>query len=117
MAVHNVVQLPISDKLKIIECLINQLLTYADVRDTIEERLEQSKQKRMELRSAQAAERRREQEYLAAKIKLKRESKQDPNLANELENLKKSADKKRIENERKIEKLLKTLAEGQVVIG
>lgn len=114
---HNVVQLPIGDKLKIIECLINQLLTYADVRDMVEERLEQSKQKRIELRSAQAAERRREQEYLASKIKLKREGKENPNLGNELENLKRAADKKRIENERKIEKLLKTLSEGQHVIG
>lgn len=117
LAVHNVVQLPIADKLKIITCLMNQLLTYADIRDVIEERLEQSKQKRTELKSAQVAERKREQEYLAAKIKLTRENKGDPNLMNELENLRKSADKKRIENERKIEKLLKTISENQTILG
>lgn len=40
LAFHSVVQLSICDKIRIITCLMNQLLTYADVRDLIEERLE-----------------------------------------------------------------------------
>lgn len=40
LAIHNVVQLPVSDKIQILSCLMNQLLTYADVRDIIEERID-----------------------------------------------------------------------------
>lgn len=117
LAVHNVVQLPVGDKLKIISCLINQLLTYADVRDLVEERLEQSRQMKLDLRMAQAAERRREQEYVTAKVKLKREGKENSNLETDLDNLKKATDRKRLENERKIEKLMKATSDYQIILG
>lgn len=47
LAIHNVNQLSIGDKLKILSCLIDQLLTYADVRDMVEEKLDKLRQVRL----------------------------------------------------------------------
>ncbi|XP_018577816.1 bromodomain adjacent to zinc finger domain protein 1A isoform X2 [Anoplophora glabripennis] len=118
LAFHNVVQLPISDKLQILACLTNQLLTYADVRDIVEERLEKIKQLKMDLKVAQAAERKKEQEYATGKWKLQKEMKDRPEARKEaVEKLKKEADKRRAENARKADKLMKAICDLQNVMG
>lgn len=118
LAFHNVVQLPIADKLQILACLINQLLTYADIRDVVEERLEKIKQLKVDLKMAQTAERKKEQEYTTGKWKLLKEMKDKPEARNEaVEKLKKEADKRRAENAKKADKLLKAICDLQNVMG
>lgn len=112
------VQLPIADKLQILACLINQLLTYADIRDVVEERLEKIKQLKVDLKMAQTAERKKEQEYTTGKWKLLKEMKDKPEARNEaVEKLKKEADKRRAENAKKADKLLKAICDLQNVMG
>lgn len=118
LAVHNVVQLPISDKIDIIDCLINQLLSYADVRDVVEEKIEKIRVAKIDLRSARATERRREVEYGAEKIKAKKELKGDLNaLQAALEKLKFEYDNKEFDNKQKIDKLMKVANDGQTLLG
>lgn len=117
LATHNVVQLPIGYKLKILSCLMNQLLTYADVRDIIDHRLEQSKQLHADLKSTKAAERKRQQEYLTARIKLRQQDMEENKIDAELENIKKASEKKRLEYERRIEKLVKAGREYRTLLG
>jgi len=57
-----VFDLSIAEKIKLIQCLINQVMTYVSIRDTVEESFEQFKQARTNLRSLQAAEKRKETE-------------------------------------------------------
>lgn len=104
--------------MSILNCLHTQLLTYASVRDIIEERQEKSRQARLELRSEQANERRREQEYAGARWKLKRdvkESKRD--VTTELEDLARDADRSRAAHLAKIKKLTKAEMEHHNYLG
>jgi len=55
------------DKLQIVTCLINQILTYAAVRDIIDERGEKVKQLRTEIRAHQIAEVKKEKEAAAVR--------------------------------------------------
>lgn len=57
---HTVFQLPVGDVLKILKCLIDQLLTYGSVRELIEERLEKAKIAKQKYNTAIVAKRRRE---------------------------------------------------------
>lgn len=75
LSVHNVNQLNMGDKLKILTCLINQLLTYAEVRDVIEEDLEEQRKLHTEIRNLQIVNRKKEQEFIANKIRIKKDSK------------------------------------------
>lgn len=117
LATHNIVQLSIKNKLKILSCLMNQLLTYADVRDIIEQRLEQTKQAHAELKSIRIAERKRQQQYLDARIKVRQEDIPENKIDAELENMKRISEKKALEHERKVEKLVKMEREYQVLLG
>lgn len=117
LATHNVVQLSIKDKLKILSCLMDQLLTYADVRDIIDHRMDQSKQAHTELKTMRAAEKRRQQEYLNARIKVRQEEMPESKIDAELESMKRSSEKKRLEYERKVEKLVKAERAHQVLLG
>jgi bromodomain adjacent to zinc finger domain protein 1A len=51
-----------ADKLSILSCLVSQILTFAAVRDRIDESMEKIKQGRTELRNLSGNDRRREQE-------------------------------------------------------
>lgn len=118
LGIHNVVQLPIDDKLKIISCLISQLLTYADVRDFLDERLEKIRQIKLELKNLQLVEKKREQELVTSKLKLKNEMKNDKQkLKDAMEELDKDHEKKQIENNRKISKVFKSLYDLQSYMG
>ncbi|KAG7202578.1 hypothetical protein KM043_009773 [Ampulex compressa] len=59
---RNVCELELEEKLKVAICLINQLLTFASIRDVIEERHERLHQARRELKSFLIAEQRKEKE-------------------------------------------------------
>ena len=58
----SVFDLSMSEKLKVLMCLIGQMLTFYDVREAMEDSFEQFKQSRVTLRSLQAAEKRKEAE-------------------------------------------------------
>lgn len=118
LAIHNVNQLPMGDKLKILKCLIDQLLTYADVRDAIEEKLDKLKQAKGDLKSLQVAERKREQEFVTTKLKLKRENKENQEVKQKvMEKLQDEADKKRTEYENKNRELIREVSNMQNVLG
>lgn len=117
LATHSVVQLPIKYKLKILSCLMEQLLTYADVRDIIDQRLEQSRQAHADLKSLRVAERKRQQEYLNARIKVRQEDIPESKIDAELESMKRIADKKQLEYERKVEKLIQAEKLYHVLLG
>lgn len=118
LATHNVVELSIRNKLQILSCLMNQLLTYADVRDIVEERLEKNKQFRSDLKALQLVEKKRDQEYMATKLKMQKEMKEDQQgLKDALEKLEREAERKQVENNRKIAKLMKGMYEGQPFLG
>lgn len=117
---RSVVELPLDYKLKLLCCLIYQMLTFPSLRNLTEERREQSRNVKLELRSVIAAERSRDNECRTTKYKLKRLKKTedgDKALTEELENLKRNLESKRLENERKIEKLTKDHAKNQVMLG
>ena len=59
---RNVHEFELDEKLKVATCLINQLLTFASIRDVIEERREKLHQAKKELRSFLIAEQRKEKE-------------------------------------------------------
>lgn len=66
-------ELDLEDRLTVIICLMNQLLTFASIRDVIDERHEKLFQAKKELRSFIAAEQKREKEE---KEKLKEKEKE-----------------------------------------
>ncbi|XP_072750012.1 bromodomain adjacent to zinc finger domain protein 1A isoform X1 [Anoplolepis gracilipes] len=59
---RNVCELDLDDKIKIVTCLINQLLTFASIRDAIEERYDKLHQARRELKLFLLAEQKKEKE-------------------------------------------------------
>merc|ERR1711874_62470 len=75
MALQNksVYELSIDDKMKILICLMNQMLTYAGMRDEIDTRLENMIDAKTELREATFAENRRIKEDEAAEKQRKKE--------------------------------------------
>lgn len=59
---RNVHEFDLDEKLKVATCLINQLLTFASIRDVIEERHDKVHQARKELKSFLIAEQKKEKE-------------------------------------------------------
>jgi WSTF, HB1, Itc1p, MBD9 motif 1 len=64
MTMKTVIDLNIEEKLKILTCLMHQILQFGSIRDTINERNEKLKQAKNDLRSVQLAEKKRETEEL-----------------------------------------------------
>lgn len=59
---RSVHEFDLDEKLKVVTCLINQLLTFASIRDVIEERHEKLHQAKKELKSFLIAEQKKEKE-------------------------------------------------------
>lgn len=118
LSIHNINQLSLGDKLKILKCLVDQLLTYADVRDAIEEKLEKLKQVKGDLRSLQISERKREQDFISTRLKIKKENKDNPEVRQtELDKLQQETDKKRTDFESKSAELIRETSKMQNVLG
>nr|CAD7457702.1 unnamed protein product [Timema tahoe] len=75
LSITSVCELPLGDKVKVLTCLINQILTYAVVRDVIDERGDKMKQIKADLKAMQVAESKKEREATALRIKEKKEAK------------------------------------------
>lgn len=76
LATDSVFDLQPSDKLKILNLLVQQFLTYAATRDTIEDNYDKLRQLKYDLRHLQWAEQRREKEEQAMRYKKRMEEKQ-----------------------------------------
>ncbi|XP_060536681.1 bromodomain adjacent to zinc finger domain protein 1A isoform X2 [Cylas formicarius] len=77
LAVRNVVQFPIGDKVKILSCLTNQLLTYTDLRETLDEKIEKAKKSKFLLKTKKALESKRVHKYITDKKDLRNQLKGD----------------------------------------
>lgn len=118
LSTENVVNLSLDQKVKLITCLVNQILTYADIRDIIEERLVNSRQAKLQLKLAISTERRRQQELSSTKTKLKKDTENTSKfIADEMERLNKENETKIIEYEKEVEKLLKGSSDFQTFLG
>ncbi|KAK9869330.1 hypothetical protein WA026_003084 [Henosepilachna vigintioctopunctata] len=121
LAVKNVVQLRIKDKLAILTCLMEQLLTYSDIRDTIEDRIEKNRQVKLELKMSQISERKRENEYNAALRNMKRDAKtnkQDPKVTEqEVERLNAANEKRKLQSDRQKETYMKSAYDKEMFLG
>ena len=62
LASRTVYEMSAGDKLKIMTCLMQQILSYATVRDVIDERYQEMTEARMELRRYQISENKRQRE-------------------------------------------------------
>lgn len=72
---YNVFQLSTSDILRILGCLIDQILTYTNLRDVLEDRLERSTSAKLEYKNIKAAEGKRERKIIEEKKQLQEELK------------------------------------------
>lgn len=72
---HTVFQLPVGDILKVLKCLIDQLLTYSSVRELVEERLEKARVARQQYNTVNVAKRKREQRVASEKWDMKNDIK------------------------------------------
>jgi len=64
LTVKTVIDLSVGEKLKILNCLMHQILQFGDIRESINERNEKLKQAKNDLRSIQSAEKKREMEEI-----------------------------------------------------
>ncbi|XP_068619340.1 bromodomain adjacent to zinc finger domain protein 1A-like [Battus philenor] len=122
LASVHVADLPLDEKLLILQCLMNQVLSYASVRDMTEERLEEYKLVKQSLRMLQINERKREVQLVATRQELKKEAfakKEEQKLTGEQaramdEQLKESIKKLNAESETKKHEYEKKLKELQL---
>ncbi|XP_046402688.1 bromodomain adjacent to zinc finger domain protein 1A isoform X2 [Ischnura elegans] len=76
LSVRNIFELSLGCKLKVLNCLIDQILTYAAVRDVIDENVEKLKMAKISLRQHQAGEVKKERDAAAARRKKRKEEMQ-----------------------------------------
>nr|XP_026498898.1 bromodomain adjacent to zinc finger domain protein 1A isoform X1 [Vanessa tameamea] len=129
---RHLADLPLDDKFQILQCLMNQIMSYATVRDQVEEKLEEYKNLKHALRTLQINERKREPQLSAARIELKKESAQkkeelkltgdkakaaDEELKEAIEKLKKDSDIKRAEYEKKLKEMQAQLFDHTTYVG
>ncbi|KAJ8714265.1 hypothetical protein PYW08_007885 [Mythimna loreyi] len=122
LAYTHVADLPLEDKFLVLQCLMNQILSYATVRDVIEEKLDELKNTKQALRLLQTNERKREAQLIAAKQEIRKEAftkKEENKLTGEKaravdEETKAAIDKLVAEGEEKKKEYEKKLKEFQV---
>lgn len=100
--------LSVGDKIIVVTCLVNQILTFSAVRDSVDECLEKVKQGRIELRGLQAADIKREKE---AVLKVKEGEWNQKQLDQEKEILQ----QRKLEHSRKARELTETNMFAQVL--
>ncbi|XP_046463980.1 bromodomain adjacent to zinc finger domain protein 1A-like isoform X2 [Daphnia pulex] len=82
-----VYELPVGDKMKVIKCLCHQILTYASIRDILEEKSTKLIHLRQELKALHANERRMRKEDIINRAKLRSEENGNTEDGTELERL------------------------------
>lgn len=132
LATMHVADLTLEDKFLIMQCLMNQILSYATVRDVVEEKLEDHRNAKQALRMHQINERKREVQVQAAKQELRKEAaakKEENKLSGEaarvvdeqtkvaIEKLIADSEDKRREYEKKLKELQMELFEFTSYVG
>ncbi|XP_049878091.1 bromodomain adjacent to zinc finger domain protein 1A isoform X2 [Pectinophora gossypiella] len=121
---QHVADLQLDDKFQILQCLMNQVLSYATVRDVIEEKLEELKNTKQSLRMLQINERKREAQVTVTRQEIKKEfaaKKEELKLTGEKakqheEQMKAALEKINKESEEKKQEFEKKLKELQVQV-
>ncbi|XP_034233074.1 bromodomain adjacent to zinc finger domain protein 1A isoform X2 [Thrips palmi] len=78
LSTTSIFELPPEDKLSVITCLINQIMTYVAMRDVIEERMEKTKQVRVELHFADREISKKEKEMIEQSRKKRKKNNVEP---------------------------------------
>ncbi|KAK4885411.1 hypothetical protein RN001_001682 [Aquatica leii] len=113
LAVYNISELPIGDKLKLIHCLMNQILTYSDIRDFIEDNLDKSRQAKIDLKLLQISDRKQDQEYISSRVRISKEKDSDVFLVK----LTRDHEKKKTQNSKQMKNLMKSSTKFQNLLG
>ncbi|GLG93051.1 Homeotic protein female sterile [Gryllus bimaculatus] len=113
------------EKLEILCCLVNQILTYASVRDKVDERCEQARQAKVSVRALQVAEIKLQKEATAKRIQEKKDAKlslaKGSPLASsdqalyEKQKIEKEMNKLKVELQKKSTKVLPLAMSGQLL--
>lgn len=82
LAMYNLCQLPRHDLLKLLICLMNQILTYTPIRDILEKRLEAAAKAKYELKTLEILHRKTINEYNTNKQKCVKDVETDPSRDN-----------------------------------
>ncbi|XP_047512305.1 bromodomain adjacent to zinc finger domain protein 1A isoform X6 [Pieris napi] len=128
----HVADLPMDDKFAILQCLMNQVLSYATVRDIVEDKFEEYKNLKQAYRLLQINERKREPQLATARMELRREAaakkeeqklsgdkaKQvDEQMKKDIDKITKESEQKKIEFEKKSKELQMQLFEFTNYLG
>nr|XP_022913840.1 bromodomain adjacent to zinc finger domain protein 1A isoform X1 [Onthophagus taurus]XP_022913841.1 bromodomain adjacent to zinc finger domain protein 1A isoform X1 [Onthophagus taurus] len=105
---RNVVELSVKNKIKIVSCLINQLLTYSDIRDIIDERLDNSRQQKVDLKSMHIAEKKRLADVNNAKSRARNGQNMTEEVKQKIKKIEQDSEKHIAEYEKKIGKIKST---------
>lgn len=112
---HNcVAALPIEDKLKVVSCLMNQIITYASVRDVMDERYEKVSHGRKEIKIEQILDGKKEKERLK-KVREDKEKGEAVMSAEEREQLASRAARRQADHQRRLGELSETAMGYQVL--
>ncbi|XP_039757443.1 bromodomain adjacent to zinc finger domain protein 1A isoform X2 [Pararge aegeria] len=129
---RHLADLAMGDKFLVMQCLMNQILSYATVRDQVEEKIEEYKNLKQALRMLQISERKREPQLTAARVELKKETAlrkeelkltgdqaklADDQLTMAIDKLKKESEAKKLENEKKTKELQAQLFDYTTYVG
>lgn len=113
LANKHISQLKLKDRIDIVTCLIDQLLTYSDFRNKIEDRLQKRVDARLELRSLVASEKRREIENVTKRKELIKDSVLNSDLkAKKMQEMEDVDTRAKDKHEKEMEKLQKDAYEN-----
>lgn len=116
---RNVCEFELDDRLKVITCLINQLLTFASIRDVIEERYEKLIQAKRELKSFLIAEQKKEKEEREKMKEREKEGKVEEVLEEKPKKVTRGnceEEKKREEYDNKLKELQQASRDDQMMV-
>lgn len=116
---RNVCEFDLDDKIKIATCLINQLLTFASIRDAIEERHEKLHQAKRELKLFLLAEQKKEKEEKEKMREREKEGKieeEEPKLVKKITRGHYEEDKRKEEYENKLKELQQASRDDKMML-
>ena len=116
---RSICEFDLDDRLKVVTCLINQLLTFASIRDVIEERYEKLHQAKKELKSFLVAEQKKEKEEREKMKELQKEGKVEEDLEQKPKKITRGnceEEKKREEYDNKLKELQTASRDDQMMV-
>lgn len=117
LAVKNVTQLKLKDKIDIMSCLMYQLLTYPNYRDSVEDRREKYQQTKMKVKALERDQKKRENEFNSSMYQLKRRMKKEVDVEKEIAELTKVDTKRKLQIDTDLEENRKYVYDGETFLG